>query len=179
MMKIEETHLSSASIRSLDGKQRPAHAAIPIPRLHQLSSHYSTKPSSVLGITPQCPAYGLPLPCHLVGDQKSHPKEISILSYKTSSSVAEGQTRRRVSGLAPQAKSIWLSSVSAAATGGISKNSVTLSFYTCQGFGLFPQAWQGPRLRGPSVAPGSREIGVTLPTLQKRNLGAVDLRAHS
>lgn len=122
---------------------------------------------------------GSPFPAICWGTRRAIQRQISILSYKTSSSVAEGRTRRRVSGLAPQAKSIWLSSVSAAATGGISKNSVTLSIYTCQGFGLFPQAWQGPRLRGPSVAPGSREIGVTLPTLQKRNLGAVDLRAHS
>lgn len=31
-------------------------------------------PSSVPGIAPQHPAYGLPLPCRLLGDQKSHPK---------------------------------------------------------------------------------------------------------
>lgn len=31
-------------------------------------------PSVALGIAPRCPAYRLPLPCRLPGDQKSHPK---------------------------------------------------------------------------------------------------------
>lgn len=35
-MKKEEAHLSPASICFLDGKQRPVHAAHPIPSSHQL-----------------------------------------------------------------------------------------------------------------------------------------------
>lgn len=127
-------------------------------------------PPSVPGIAPQCPAYGLLPPAIPGGTRRAIQRQICILSYKTTSSV-EGQTCSRVRGSAPQAKSIWLGHVPAAATGGIDNNPVTLSIYTCRGFGPFLQALRGPRLRGPRIAPlstpGSREIGVTLPTLQK------------
>lgn len=154
-----------ASVRFLDGKRRCAHAAIPIPCVHQLffPLHNKTHPLrsvSVHGVL----LTGSPSLAVCQGTRRAIQRQISILSYKTSSSSgAEGQTCSGVSSSAPPAKSIWLGRVPAAATGGITNKPVTLSIYTCRGFGPFPQAWQGPRLMGPSILPGSREIGVTLP----------------
>ena len=131
-MKKEEAHLSPASIRFLDGKRRPAHAAIPIPHVHQLFFPLLNKTHPLRRVS----LHGAlltrsPSPAICQGTRKAIQRQISILSYKTSSSSAEGQTYSGVSSSAPQAESIWLGRVPAVATGGINNKPVTLSIYTC------------------------------------------------
>lgn len=67
----------------------PVHSSTFLPTTQQ-------KPSPVLGITPQCPAYGLPLPCRSPGDQKSHPKaaqhfELQNLVQRRGPNLQQGQ----------------------------------------------------------------------------------------
>lgn len=136
-VKREEAHLSPTSKHFLEGKQRPVHAANPIPSSHQLSLPLLNKIHPVLWVSlHRALQKGSPA-LHFTGDQRTTQRQLRFGAVKPP--PAQRSKAAVGSGLSPQAQSIWLGRVLAAAMGGTNNDPEALSIYTCQGFGPFPK----------------------------------------